>query len=318
MNRCAFPDCTTPILDRDSGKIMGAVCHIRAQNPGGKRYDAAQTPEERHGFDNLVLMCQNHHQVIDADERTYTVARLTEIKQAHEANADASAEDDVSPLLIEALQLSSYAAGAVHNDMRNATIKVGGEGGFFGGGGGQGGVLTIVGVTRLPDDVTVDLRGGDGQAPGAGGGGGGSLVFEGQDVLPIDIRDGLRVSNFMTVNSAVESSGLLYVLGGGWSYLPVSRLPSNAQFAVALVVECGVLAPDTLLRFEVVAEHPDGSSESVAALDVPVPDTDDMVPRAKHVQYVSMQARQFGIHVLRVRSAGEEFAYFPIEIRQAP
>ena len=38
-----------------------------------------------HAFDNLVVMCQPHHTVIDADEVAYTVERLQDLKQQHEA-----------------------------------------------------------------------------------------------------------------------------------------------------------------------------------------------------------------------------------------
>jgi hypothetical protein len=66
MNRCAFPGCTTPIVMTDTGTLVAEVCHIRAQSEKGPRYDPSQSDEERHGFDNLVLMCRVHHKVIDA------------------------------------------------------------------------------------------------------------------------------------------------------------------------------------------------------------------------------------------------------------
>jgi hypothetical protein len=36
----------------------------------------------RHGFDSLILMCGVHHKVIDDDEESYTVQRLTGLKSA--------------------------------------------------------------------------------------------------------------------------------------------------------------------------------------------------------------------------------------------
>jgi tetratricopeptide (TPR) repeat protein len=81
-NQCAFPDCTQPLVT--SGKVTGHICHIKARSPGGPRYDPEQSDEERHGFDNLVLMCPAHHDVIDADAEIYTVERLWEIKREHE------------------------------------------------------------------------------------------------------------------------------------------------------------------------------------------------------------------------------------------
>lgn len=67
------------------GKVTGRLSHIKASSPGGPRYDPAQTDEQRHAFDNLILMCPIHHDVIDADPTAYTVARLGEVKSDHEA-----------------------------------------------------------------------------------------------------------------------------------------------------------------------------------------------------------------------------------------
>jgi hypothetical protein len=81
-NRCAFPKCTVEIVQGDT--LVGEMCHIKAAHPGGPRYDPNQTAAERHGYDNLILMCGTHHTVIDADEEAYTVERLIRMKIDHE------------------------------------------------------------------------------------------------------------------------------------------------------------------------------------------------------------------------------------------
>ena len=43
------------------------------------------TNEERRDFTNLILMCANHHTVIDNDVKRWTVTRLQELKKSHEA-----------------------------------------------------------------------------------------------------------------------------------------------------------------------------------------------------------------------------------------
>lgn len=83
QNGCAFPTCSQPLIHE--GKVTGRICHIKAASPGGPRYDPSQTPTDRHGFDNLVLMCPIHHDVIDADESSYTVDRLKTIKSEQES-----------------------------------------------------------------------------------------------------------------------------------------------------------------------------------------------------------------------------------------
>ena len=85
-NVCAFPDCCTPLVEETSGKVTGRICHIKAQSQRGPRHDPTQSEEERHGFENLILMCPIHHDVIDADHDTYTVERLRQIKASHESS----------------------------------------------------------------------------------------------------------------------------------------------------------------------------------------------------------------------------------------
>jgi hypothetical protein len=82
-NKCAFPRCPNPLVE--GTKVTGRICHIKGQRPGAARYDPEQTDEQRRSFNNIILMCPIHHDVIDADPESYTVARLTEIKRSHEA-----------------------------------------------------------------------------------------------------------------------------------------------------------------------------------------------------------------------------------------
>jgi hypothetical protein len=101
-NRCAFPRCPLAVIEPESGKPVGRICHIRAKSPRGKRYDPAQTDAERHGFGNLILLCPIHHDVIDSDEEAYTVERLEHMKADHEARNDGGqdASDEVARQLI--------------------------------------------------------------------------------------------------------------------------------------------------------------------------------------------------------------------------
>ena len=86
-NACAFPGCDTPIVEK-SGVVTGIICHIKARNRGGPRYDRKQTAEERHAFDNLVLMCSRHSKIIDSQPKTYTVELLQEMKELHERDGN--------------------------------------------------------------------------------------------------------------------------------------------------------------------------------------------------------------------------------------
>ena len=85
-NRCAFRQCRQPLVDDASGKVTARICHIKGNKPDSKRYDPLQTDVERQGFGNLIVMCPVHHDVIDADDVTFTVEVLHKIKSEHETN----------------------------------------------------------------------------------------------------------------------------------------------------------------------------------------------------------------------------------------
>ena len=76
-------------------KVVGKICHIKARNnEGGPRFDPNQSAEQRHGFENLILMCGRHHDVIDDDEEAHTVEYLHKLKAKHEQSAIALSDDE--------------------------------------------------------------------------------------------------------------------------------------------------------------------------------------------------------------------------------
>ena len=83
-NRCAFPGCPAPIVDERTGAIVYQIAHIKAESKGGARYDATQTDDERRSFENLMLMCPNHHALIDKLLERYPVEDLMTMKRDHE------------------------------------------------------------------------------------------------------------------------------------------------------------------------------------------------------------------------------------------
>lgn len=84
-NVCAFPACQVPIIE-ESGTLTGEICHIKAQSPQGPRFDPDQTEEQRHSYENLILLCRRHHKVVDTEPDIYDVVALKEIKAIHEQN----------------------------------------------------------------------------------------------------------------------------------------------------------------------------------------------------------------------------------------
>jgi len=122
-NQCAFPGCNHPII-LDNGQYVGELCHICAAETGGERFDEDQSNEDRRQFDNLMLMCYDHH-VQTNDVKKYPPSRLRQIKTEHEnrfAKGLASMMDLVD---------------AIHIEQSN--VFLGGEGGKSPGAGGGGG-----------------------------------------------------------------------------------------------------------------------------------------------------------------------------------
>ena len=116
-NCCAFPRCAEMIVEVSTGTVLGEVCHIKAANPAGPRFDPQQSAAERHGYDNLILMCAKHHTVIDDDEESYTVERLLGMKAHHESTNATPIADDIAAkatrLLIQQPVVSVNQSGGI-------------------------------------------------------------------------------------------------------------------------------------------------------------------------------------------------------------
>jgi hypothetical protein len=105
-NQCAFPNCVAPITDLATGNVTGEMAHIKADSPGGPRYDPDQSEEERQGFDNLMILCPPHHKIIDLDVQVYTVEVLRRMKADHESKQHQSTVIVLGPSALESLKVS--------------------------------------------------------------------------------------------------------------------------------------------------------------------------------------------------------------------
>ena len=87
-SRCAFPDCRRELVmektSADDASLFGEACHMVAKEPEGPRGTSPLNSKQRDEYDNLLLLCNIHHKVIDDQPNTYPVERLKTMKTEHE------------------------------------------------------------------------------------------------------------------------------------------------------------------------------------------------------------------------------------------
>ncbi len=85
-NQCYSPTCNKKLISQDGKSITGKICHIEAASPNGPRYNSQSTDDERRDFNNLILLCDECHTMIDNPENLtiYTVEVLKQWKKNHE------------------------------------------------------------------------------------------------------------------------------------------------------------------------------------------------------------------------------------------
>jgi hypothetical protein len=90
-NHCSNPACPNrtagPAADPARAINIGVAAHITAASPGGARYDAQMTSEERKGIDNAIWLCGNCAALIDRDVLKFTVKLLKQWRRQAEEKA---------------------------------------------------------------------------------------------------------------------------------------------------------------------------------------------------------------------------------------
>jgi hypothetical protein len=85
--RCSF--CHHEVLvaatEVDDAAIIGKIAHIEAHSDKGPRANSALTTKQRDSYANWILLCGNHHDLVDQQPNTFTVQDLRKRKGEHEA-----------------------------------------------------------------------------------------------------------------------------------------------------------------------------------------------------------------------------------------
>lgn len=77
---CCFPNCDVSCVEDatngDPSAIIGHIAHIQSKSDTGPRANPYLSHQQRDAYTNLILLCPNHHRLVDARESTYTVDEL--------------------------------------------------------------------------------------------------------------------------------------------------------------------------------------------------------------------------------------------------
>ncbi len=77
---CCFPDCSELLVRQasngDQSAILGEIAHIEASSDFGPRSNPNLSDRQRDEYSNLILLCRNHHRLVDARDSTYTADML--------------------------------------------------------------------------------------------------------------------------------------------------------------------------------------------------------------------------------------------------
>lgn len=107
-NRCAFPECMTPITTNVAeGELpsnISDIAHIVAASRQGPRGDLDGV--DLNAIENLVLFCKVHHKLIDDHPRVYTVSVLRQFKRNHEARQQRATKTPALRLIEEAVDVT--------------------------------------------------------------------------------------------------------------------------------------------------------------------------------------------------------------------
>ena len=86
-NQCYAPNCNNPLIAKEGMTGLSQIAHIEAASSKGPRFNADMKDDDRRHFNNLILLCDTCHKIIDNKENKakYPVTLLREWKKNHEA-----------------------------------------------------------------------------------------------------------------------------------------------------------------------------------------------------------------------------------------
>ena len=118
-----------PGTDDQPDVLAGHVAHIVGQSDDGPRSEHNPPGGDRDGERNLLLLCPNHHTVVDKRPQTYTVERLVALKEEHErwVREQLAVDQDPAPtpFVTEVLHSSLLAVDRMPSSVYIASTELG-------------------------------------------------------------------------------------------------------------------------------------------------------------------------------------------------
>jgi GGDEF domain-containing protein len=180
--------------------VLGEICHIHAASVDGPRYDPQQSTTERHGYDNLILLCPNHHKVVDDDPEAFTAQRLQKMKLDHATRAaeiPGAEIDHGARLLIDHAVISVAQSGGITAHTLNQTVHVHPPVVERDPGAKRGSMIAI--LRKFHEDHVSSIAAGEGHVASLDNG---TLILH---VLPFGLTDGQQVPSFESICTNLDS-----------------------------------------------------------------------------------------------------------------
>ena len=117
--RCSFPDCRMKLSqDKKTATVsfpIGEQAHIVGKEKGSARSKSILSEDQRDSYHNLILLCPNHHTVIDKNPEDYPIEILHMMKSQHEHWVDSN--------LSESHDLKTKASDIIYAHLIDLTVE---------------------------------------------------------------------------------------------------------------------------------------------------------------------------------------------------
>jgi len=118
-NRCAICKIElSPESSSDRPHVIGEMAHIvgrKAEGVKSPRSSSLLAEEDREKYPNLILLCRNHHKIIDDDPEAYPIEVLHKIKAEHELW--------VQDKLADVFDIRKAAASSVYTNLIDSSVS---------------------------------------------------------------------------------------------------------------------------------------------------------------------------------------------------